>query len=46
MSVRMTTDVAWQGQADCVRGWVEARAKDGDWGDGFLDSLAGHLPAE
>lgn len=33
----------WQGQADCTRGWVESRCKDGDWGDGFLDSLAGYL---
>lgn len=35
----------WQSQVESTRAWVESRAKHGDWGDGFLDNLAGWLAA-
>lgn len=35
----------WQGQVADTNEWVQSRAKDGDWGDGFLDNLAGWLAA-
>ena len=33
----------WTGQVENTRAWVDGRAKAGDWGDGFLDTLAGYL---
>lgn len=35
----------WQGQVADTNEWVQSRAKGGDWGDGFLDNLAGWLAA-
>jgi len=33
----------WSQQVVDTRAWIDSRAKDGDWGDGFLDTLAGYL---
>jgi hypothetical protein len=33
----------WQGQVESTRGWADSRMQNGDWGDGFLDSLAAYL---
>lgn len=33
----------WSGQVPDTRAWVDGRAKDGDWGDGYLDTIAGYL---
>lgn len=33
----------WAGQVLDTRAWVDGRAKNGDWGDGFLDTIAGFL---
>lgn len=33
----------WTGATANARAWIDSRAKDGDWGDAFLDNLAGEL---
>lgn len=30
----------WTGAATNARGWIDSRAKDGDWSDAFLDNVA------
>lgn len=33
----------WTAQVADTRAWVDGRAKGGEWGDSFLDTLAGYL---